>query len=305
MVQVSVHEDRLIDSNGNRYFNCHNQIEHGNCNWLRAEQDGPGYCLSCQHTRMIPNLDYADNLIRWSKLEQEKKRLLFAFLTLGIAPSPGELMFDFLEDARTNPTTYGGEIHNTGYANGVVTINVAEADDVVREQERHAVNEQYRTVLGHFRHESGHYFFERIPTALKDPVTSLFGDAQADYNTALADYYANGPGSNWQDTHISAYASAHPLEDWAETWSHYLHMHDVIETAVAYGLQPARIEGASIEEKISAWRELSVILNELNRSIGLGDAYPFVLGAVVTQKLALIERVVTELRNPQAIPASA
>ena len=203
-----------------------------------------------------------------------------------------------MEDGRTNPQVFGDEVHNTGYADGVITINIAEADDVVREAERRAVNEQYRTVLGHLRHESGHYFFSKIPESLTSEVIALFGDTTTDYKAALEHYYATGPREDWRDFFISAYASAHPLEDWAECWGHYLHMLDVLETAASHDLVPKTLQTASFEQKISAWRQLSVTLNELNRSIGLDDAYPFLLGEVVTQKLELVEKVIAGLSNP-------
>ena len=300
MIQVSGTGDVLSDSVGNRFYACQNQIEYGNCNWLRPASEGPGLCIACQHNRTIPNLDYPDNLVRWSKLEQAKKRLIYTFRSLGLALDPAELKFDFLEDGRTNPDAFGEEVHHTGYANSVITINIAEADDVVREAERRAVNEQYRTILGHLRHESGHYFFHKIPATLVPQVSALYGDTNANYKTSLEQYYANGPSEDWRDSYISAYASAHPLEDWAECWGHYLHMVDVLETAVSHELLPTTLKTASFSEKISAWRQLSVTLNELNRSIGLDDAYPFLLGEVVTQKLELVAEVIAALGNPEA-----
>src|SRR6202011_5238904 len=37
--------------------------------------------------------------------------------------------------------------------------------------------------------------------------------------------------------HVTPYASAHPWEDFAETWAHYFHMVDTLETATAFGLR--------------------------------------------------------------------
>jgi hypothetical protein len=37
--------------------------------------------------------------------------------------------------------------------------------------------------------------------------------------------------ANWQKSFISKYATSHPWEDWAETWAHYLHIMDMLETA--------------------------------------------------------------------------
>ena len=148
MIQVSGTGDVLSDSEGNRYYACQNQIDYGNCNWLRPASEGPGLCIACQHNRVIPNLEYPENLARWTKLEHAKKRLIYTFRSLGLPLDPAELKFDFVEDGRTNPQVFGEEVHNSGYVDGVITINIAEADDVRREAERRAVNEQYRTILG-------------------------------------------------------------------------------------------------------------------------------------------------------------
>ena len=126
----------------------------------------------------------------------------------------------------------------TGHADGVITVNIAEADDAERERRRTAMHEPYRTLLGHMRHESGHYYWDRLiaGTPELDEFRSLFGDERADYAASLSTYYERGAPADWQERFVSAYASAHPWEDWAETWAHYLHMVDTLETAAACGL---------------------------------------------------------------------
>ena len=301
MVQVNPSGDHLVTDDGRIFYACDNQVEFNNCNWLRSADLGPGLCFSCRFNQTIPNLAFPGNQQRWNKLEAGKRRLLYTLLALDLhiqprIDHPHGLLFDFVEDARTNPEHFGENIRNTGYAQGLITVNVVEADDVAREEERLAANEQYRTVLGHMRHESGHYYYELIPIALTDACTHLFGDGSIPYRAALDAYYANGPSDHWREHHISAYASAHPLEDWAETWGHYLHISDVLETAVSHQVIDASVASSDIHTRIDAWRELSIVLNELNRSIGHGDAYPFVLNKAVAEKLAFVDQVVGEIR---------
>ncbi|MEM7097323.1 MAG: putative zinc-binding metallopeptidase [Pseudomonadota bacterium] len=300
MVQVTTSADQLMASNGEVFYACQNQIEHNNCNWLRPGAAGPGLCFACCFNRTIPNLSVAHNKDRWDKLESGKRRLLYTLLALNLQIRPGTddpngLVFDFVEDGRTNPD-FADQLHNTGYAQGVITINVVEADDVAREEERLAANEQYRTVLGHLRHESGHYYFEKLSPVHVAQFSNLFGDASLPYREALDQYYADGPTDHWRDHHISAYASAHPLEDWAETWGHYLHISDVLETAVSYAVIDQSILNADIGLRIEAWRSLSTVLNELNRSVGHGDVYPFILNDAVAAKLAFVDQVLSDFR---------
>ena len=300
MLQVTPNGDQLLSTDGQSFYACQNQIDHNNCNWLRPADMGPGLCFSCSFNRTIPNLDFPHNKNRWDKLENGKRRLLYTLLAMNLpvqtgTSEPGGLLFDFVEDGRSNPE-FEEELHNTGYADGVITINVVEADDVAREEERIAANEQYRTVLGHLRHESGHYYFEKM---LRDDLSQfalLFGDASLPYRETLDSYYANGPDERWRDNFISAYASAHPLEDWAETWGHYLHITDVLETAVSYGVIEAEIAQADIHNRIAAWRSLSTVLNELNRSVGHTDVYPFILNDAVAAKLTFVDQVVAHLK---------
>lgn len=273
------------------YRPCGNRLQHG-CNWLIGFEESDGFCISCQLNRTIPNLDNPENIGRWRRVEDAKRRLMYTLLDLGLpirSRSRGwrdGLAFDFKEDRRTNPNVE--EEHVTiGHAEGVITLNVAEADDVLRERARTDLNERYRTLLGHFRHESGHYYFDLLVQESDTEFRELFGDERSDYAAALDRYYAEGAVPDWPDRFISAYASVHPLEDWAETWSHYLHIHDALETAVAGGFAEPE---ADFGRRLDLWMELTVTLNEFNRSLGLGDYYPFVISPVVRTKLEFVHR---------------
>ena len=181
----------------------------------------------------------------------------------------------------------------TGHDNGRITLNVAEADPATRERVRTEMDEPYRTLLGHFRHESGHYYWQVLVEHGRhlDRFRQLFGDERADYGEALAAYHANGPKPDWEKNYISAYATAHPWEDWAESWAHYLHMVDALETANDYALE-ARMPNqrwsakawfgsndpsaaSSAQKLIDRWVPLALAMNNLNRSMGLSRFLPF------------------------------
>ena len=189
----------------------------------------------------------------------------------------------------------------TGHHNNIITINIAEADDAARHEAREQMHELYRTVLGHLRHESGHFYFNLLtasPERLLE-CRALFGDEREDYQAALNNYYATGPRTGWNEQFISAYASSHPAEDFAETFAHFLHITDALESAHAGGLI-AETAQAGNDNWISAWIELAITLNEVNRSLGADDAYPFLLSEPVKQKLKFIDRLV---RQQAAQPA--
>lgn len=299
-------------SDGQRFKLCGLRQELG-CNWLIPELDSHSQCLSCRLTRTIPTLTQALNHRRWQRLEQTKRRALYMILRLGLPldffaagfnsgnPSsilPYPLVFDFLEDHRSNPEVISEFVYS-GHRDGVITINAAEADDSYRTANRELMNEVYRTLLGHFRHELGHYY----GMLLTDEETlaefrELFGDERQNYTEALEHYYAKGVPIDWRDTYISAYASAHPLEDWAETWAHYLHIRDTVETALAFNAISGETQGNSFEYRLSEWIKLSVVLNALNRSMGVEDAYPFVITPAIKQKLLFIDRLVKAWRVP-------
>jgi hypothetical protein len=284
--------------------------EHDACNWLiRSDSPNP-FCDACQHNRTIPDLSIADNLVNWRKIESAKHRLFYTLLKLRLPhrtkqedPEDG-LSFDFLSADAPNPHGNGTPVM-TGHANGLITINLAEADDALRERARSEMGEPYRTLLGHFRHEIAHYYWDRLiaNTPFIDEFRSVFGDERADYGAALQNHYNNGPPADWHEHFVTSYASAHPWEDFAETWAHYFHMVDTLETARAHGLsvRPKVSQGAQMAitidfdphnadmaRIIEAWLPLTFAVNSINRSMGLSDLYPFVLAPAVIVKLTFI-----------------
>ena len=293
---------------GKLYKQCANYVQYDVCNWMLPADDPHDLCESCQLTVVIPALSSEKNHVLWSRLEAAKRRLLFSLATLHLTPVSKEvepetgLAFQFLEDGVSDQTVM------TGHANGLITLNIAEADPAERERTREQMHERYRTLLGHFRHESGHYYFDRLIVGSEwiDEYRSLFGDERADYGAALQRHYAEGPPADWESRFVSTYASSHPWEDWAETWAHYLHMMDTLETAHACGLalNPRKAGEPSLEiavapaktdafdDTVSEWFALTYVLNSLNRSIGMPDSYPFTLSPPVLEKLAFVHKVV-------------
>jgi hypothetical protein len=281
---------------------------HDVCNWLIPVSSPEPYCIACRHNRMVPDLAQPDNVLAWRKLEQAKHRLIYTLLRLRLPlrnrndePNFG-LVFDFLAEV---PEQAAPKVM-TGHDNGVITIALAEADDTEREKRRHAMGEPYRTLLGHFRHEVGHYFWDRLVGEGDKLVAcrEIFGDETMDYGQALLTYYDAGAPVDWQNNFVSAYATAHPWEDFAETWAHYLHIVDTLEMANAFGLRikPAVDKGAelavaidfdpymatNIEQITDAWLPLTFAVNSLNRCMGVADLYPFILAPAVIRKLGFI-----------------
>ena len=292
------------DQLGNTFRICQNGVEHDVCNWLCDAEDSHELCQACRFNRTVPNQSRPENKQRWQVLERAKKRLFYTLSQLnlplidGFADPQRGLLLDFVEDARSSdefPETFV----TTGYIGGIITINALEADDVARTAARDELNESYRTVLGHLRHESGHYYWSLLnpQSETLEEFRSLFGDERMDYRSALDTHYQQGPPADWRENFISAYASAHPTEDWAECWGHYLHIYDALDTAWAHkllGVQPAVM---TMAERLAAWTRISLMLNELNRSVGRGDAYPFVINELVAEKLDFIERMILRLRT--------
>ncbi|WP_257817383.1 putative zinc-binding metallopeptidase [Phenylobacterium sp. J367] len=216
------------------------------CNWMVEAASPQGRCASCRLTRAIPDLSDPDNLRYLVRIEAAKRRLISQLIELGAPicskidedPDSG-MMFDFLRPSPNGPQVL------TGHANGLITLNVEEADDAVREKVRHALREPYRTLLGHFRHEIGHYYWDRLIWNRKwlEPFRELFGDERASYAEALKRNYEQGPPKDWAQSYISAYATMHPWEDWAETWAHYMHIGDSVNTAMGFGLSADDVEG--------------------------------------------------------------
>ena len=279
------------------YRCCANREQH--CNWILPESDAGPYCVSCRLTQTIPNLAFAKNKVGWGKLEAAKRRLLYGLISLGLSVEDGYLQFEFLEDKATNPLVRDWHVY-TGHKDGVITINVAEADDASREAIRKAMGESYRTLLGHLRHESGHYYQIHVVNtdAARAEYRQLFGDDGGDYEAALTRYYQEGPPANWAENYISRYASCHPREDWAESWAHFLHIADTLETGRCAGWLSAET-GMQSGDWMSDWSDASIWLNEMNRSLGLENAYPFTLTPKTVEKLEFIRRQVGYLTAPR------
>lgn len=314
--------DRVPVSEGSRHRLCQNYLQHNNCNWAVAADDPNPFCLSCRLTRVIPNLTEKTNQQAWYLLEQAKRRLVYSLIALKLPLAPKSedpdqgLAFEFLADFLSTEGTVQSVL--TGHDEGVITINIAEADDAVREQRRMNMHEPYRTLLGHFRHEIGHYYWNRLirGSHLLNPFRKLFGDETADYAIALEDHYRLGPPTDWPEHFISSYASSHPWEDWAETWAHYLHMFDTLETARESGFAllpkndvtptirpaaaPVGADAPSFENMMDYWCGVTYLLNNLNRGLGLKDGYPFVLSPPVMDKLRFVHEVCRDVRSPRA-----
>jgi len=290
------------------YTYCQNH-EHNACNWLVPSGGATPFCLACDLNRTIPDLGQPGFLQRWQDIEAAKHRLVYSLLCLHLPvvskrvyPDEG-LQFDFKADESPEQRVM------TGHDNGLITINIAEADAIEREQARQSMHELYRTLLGHFRHEVGHYYWDRLidNSPHLEEFRRLFGDDRQDYGEALKKHYAQGAPPDWQQHFISSYATSHPWEDWAETWAHYLHIIDTLQTGHAYGLRFEPLEElseqglrAAIQDPyqvadfgqiMAMWLPLTFALNSLNRSMGQPDPYPFIISPDVQRKLAFIHKV--------------
>lgn len=287
------------------------------CNWLVRAEETETLCRSCRLNRTIPNLSNAQNGEWWRKIEVAKRRMVAQLLSLGLPvvsesedPARG-LAFDFLRSPENGPRVL------TGHADGLITLNVEEADDSVREKTRNEMREPYRTLLGHFRHEVGHYYWDRLVagTPWLEKFRALYGDEREDYGEALQRNYEQGPPADWANQHITSYASVHPWEDWAETWAHYLHVVDSLDTALRFGLDgedvelevepflvedlydPEADDAETVILLVNSWVRLTNVLNELARSMGQHDFYPFVMSRPVLRKMHFIQMIVKEARG--------
>jgi hypothetical protein len=291
------------------------------CNWLVPDDSADAFCVACRHNRVIPDLSQSRNVERWRRLETAKRRLFYTLLKLRLPlmtrpQKPEGLAFDFLSDPAD--ATQQAPTVMTGHDNGLITINIIEADDAERERRRRLMGEPYRTLLGHFRHEIGHYFWSVLvrDQPCIETFRQIFGDERQDYGAALQRHYGSGPPADWQNDFVSSYASSHPWEDFAETWAHYLHMVDTLETANAFGVRvrprvsrspelDSSVEfdphlTADLNRLIGAWLPLTFAVNSLNRSMGQPDLYPFILGPTVIGKLAFIHERVFEATGRSA-----
>jgi hypothetical protein len=267
------------------------------CNWrLEPGATGP-LCVSCALTRTRPDDADVDGLAGFAAAEGAKRRLIFQLLDLGL-PIEDDLAFDLLS-SRSGPVV-------TGHDEGVITIDLAESDDARRERRRVELAEPYRTLLGHFRHEIAHYYWPILVerSGPLEEARALFGDEREDYAAALERHYAEGAPAGWADRFVSAYATMHPWEDWAETFAHYLHIRDTLQTAAGFGIVvagPPEVDDLSLtaapEADVGArpfqallddWLPLTYALNAVNRSMGRDDLYPFTLAPAVIDKLSFV-----------------
>ncbi|MEX0956597.1 MAG: putative zinc-binding metallopeptidase [Rhizobiaceae bacterium] len=306
---------------------CANRMECA-CNWAAA--DGRRFCVACDLNQTIPDLSVEGNRSRWTQIEAAKKRAIYSLIAFGLdisrkvgRGSSNGLAFDLLGD----PIGAGpAERILTGHDSGLITLNVEEADEPQREKMRLALGERYRTLLGHFRHELGHYYWDRLvhdnPVWL-DRFRTVFGDESADYATALQRHYANGAPPDWEERHISPYAASHAWEDWAESWAHYIHIADTLEMVSAlhmplgrldaYGAStlppneanyadsnaetrnaPPAVPGGDFDEMLTRWLVLSEASNAINRCMGLQDLYPFVISEMTAEKLRFVHELLAE-----------
>jgi hypothetical protein len=297
---------------------CANFESPAGCNWLVPAGDPQKLCRACRLNRTIPDLADANNARWWQVVENAKRRLVAQLFRLGLPvrskvteDKEHGVMFDFLRSPKDGPRVL------TGHANGLITLNIEEADDAQREKIRQQLHEPYRTLLGHFRHEIGHYYWDRLVagTPWQEKFREVFGDERQDYAAALKRNYDQGPPADWADRHISSYASTHPWEDWAECWAHYLHVVDSLDTALGFGLRGEDVEAATepftIDDLydpqapdaarvillLNSWVQLTTVLNELARSMGQPDFYPFVMSRPVVKKLHFIQMVVKATRE--------
>lgn len=304
---------RAVTAGNALYRQCRNYSQTHVCNWMVPASDPDPYCLSCRLNHMIPDLSLPRNLTLWYRIEVAKRRLIYTLLALklplvGLNQDSQGVAFDFLADTDSTGEFQDEDDYQcrilTGHSGGLITINLAEADPGARERIREQLNELYRTLLGHFRHESGHYYWDRLirNSPHLGAFRGLFGDERQDYKGALDRYYASGGGDTWHEYYVSAYASAHPWEDWAETWAHYLHMMDTLETAEDEGMAVQGVEVRSflsgsavdLDDMCGQWMRLTLALNAVARSLGLADPYPFVLSERVVEKLRFVHERVLE-----------
>ncbi len=303
------------------YKSCSNFAQ-GVCNWMVPADSPETFCAACRHNHLIPDLNIQGNALLWAKIEAAKHRLFYTLLKLGMPlenrlddPEHG-LAFDFLAD----PPQPHAQGVMTGHDKGLITLALKEADDSVREKVRGEMGEPYRTLLGHFRHESGHYFWDRLiggSSKMKALFRGVFGDERADYAASLARHYREGAPAGWQNDYVSVYATTHPWEDFAETWAHYLHIVDTLETARAFGIKVApRVargelsaevdfdshNAENINQLIDAWLPIAFAVNSLNRSMGQPDLYPFVLAPKAIEKLAFVHALTHSKKHVRSRP---
>jgi hypothetical protein len=289
-------ESGHFEAAGGRYRKCINYAEVEACNWMIPAGDEQALCRACRLNNVIPDLSDPQHRALWAEVEKAKRRLVYGLDRLGLPLVPKSedaergLAFDIKADQN-------GARVITGHADGLITLNLGEADPVWRERMRTEMNERYRTLLGHFRHEIGHYYWEVLvrDTPALPAFRDLFGDDREDYQKALERHYASQSSPTVDDSFISFYAASHPWEDWAETFAHYLHLRDTLDTARHFGFvaaTPSQSPGRAVW--FGEWVELTIALNALNRSMGLPDAYPFAISPKVRSKLEFVAKLVAD-----------
>jgi hypothetical protein len=291
-----------VDGRPGRYRQCSNRLV-ARCNWMLPEHDGANLCSSCRLTAVRPNDTEVDSIEAFADAEAAKRRLLHQLAELGLpvidrsVDAERGVAFELLSSRGRNVIT--------GHDSGVITLDLSESDDAHREFVRQQLGEPYRTVLGHLRHEIGHYYW---PSLVEQPgnvaaFRERFGDERVSYEDALTAYYAQDDAA-WPNTHVSRYATMHPWEDWAETFAHYLHIAAGLATADSIGLtvgEPALSAGRAawltrdhitIGDMVQSWLGLTLALNAMARSIGQSDLYPFVLSPDVVEKLDFVHQCI-------------
>jgi hypothetical protein len=300
MVSFPASADAAVDASHGRYKKCANYAHEGVCNWMMPFDAAEDLCQACRLNNVIPDLSEPENRRLWQEVEQAKRRLIYSLDALGLPvvsktddPDRG-LSFDI-------KASVGDERVLTGHADGLITLNLEEADAAEREKVRVAMKERYRTLLGHFRHEIGHYYWDRLVADAQKHTEfrALFGDERADYGEALKQHYAAPVDPSYAERFISHYAASHPWEDFAETFAHYLHMVDTLETAEQYGFAstPGAVDDNAFEILMDEWYRLTVALNALNRSMGQPDAYPFAISPIVKEKLGFVHGLIHAARR--------
>jgi hypothetical protein len=299
MVALAPNGEQETETPNGRYRKCANYAHEGVCNWLLPCAARGDLCQACELNNVIPDLSNPDNRRLWLEVEKAKRRLVYDLDGLGLPVVPKRvdaergLSFDI-------KASEGAERVLTGHSDGLITLSLEEADAEQREKMRVAMKERYRTPLGHFRHEIGHYFWDRLVRD-REPLEAcreLFGDERVDYALALKNHYAQAPEPDYAERFISQYAASHPWEDFAETFAHYLHMIDTLETAAQFGFSAAPAERSDdFAALMASWYPLSVALNSLNRSMGMPDPYPFVLSEPIERKLAFVHRLISDARS--------
>ena len=317
------------------YQKCNNNSKYQACNGMVnmntfvpvPDDEDEVLCFACRFNETIPDLSVIEHIPLWKTMEIAKRRAIYTLKALSLPlentlqNKESGLSFDFITDRNVKDhftsKLKDQDIVYTGHDDGHITINLAEADEVARSNTKLAMSEKYRTLLGHFRHELGHYYFDKLIIGSPEKhalCKKYFGDDELDYSEALEKYYKDGSPENWRDDFISQYATMHPYEDWAETWAHYMHIMDTLETAKNFNITGSTTgrsddkedvgnlhlpqdsyffsSQTSITSILDTWMDFAIILNSLNRSMGMNDAYPFVLTQKVRIKLSFIHHAI-------------